>query len=116
MKIKWSQLGGQLGIGVCVLGLFFVFLGWNGAASYDRETAQIPYVISGGLMGLGIIIIGAALIVVQNQRADRAALQSTLDDIRRALDMVAATGVPTNGQTATATVAAGAAVAACVTG
>ena len=44
MKIGWPKLGGLLGIVYCVAGFFLIFLGWNGAASNDREPAQIPYV------------------------------------------------------------------------
>ena len=53
MNKRWSKLGGLLGIAYCIAGFFLIFLGWNGAASNDREPAQIPYVISGGIAGLG---------------------------------------------------------------
>ena len=93
MKIPWGRLASQLGLVYCVAGLFLVFLGWNGAATYDRVAAQIPYVVSGGLGGLSLVVIGAAVLTVQNARADRAALESTLLDVREALERMAATGV-----------------------
>lgn len=82
MKIGWGKLGGQLAIGYCLAGLLLVFLGWNGAASYDNVSAQIPYLVSGGLGGLALVVIGAGLMVAQSNRTDRAALQSTLDELR----------------------------------
>jgi hypothetical protein len=90
MKIGWGKLGGQLAIGYILAGFLLVFLGWNGAASYDNVSAQIPYLVSGGLGGLALVVLGAGLMVAQSNRADRAALQSTLDDLRDAVDRMAA--------------------------
>ena len=92
MRIQWGKLGGLLGIGYCLAGLFLIFLGWNGAASYDREPAQIPYVVSGGLGGLALVVIGASLLIVQSQRADRAALQASVDELRDAIERLGGVG------------------------
>jgi hypothetical protein len=97
MKIRWASLGGQLGIGYCLAGVVLVFLGWNGAASYDNVSAQFPYLISGGLAGLALVVVGAALLVSQSNRADRAALQGTIDELREAVErMAAAAGAGTS--------------------
>jgi len=85
-KIIWSRLGGQLGVGLCALGFLLVFLGWNGAASVDRIPSQFPYLISGGVAGLCFVVLGVGMLVVQNQRADRAALQATLRELQEALE------------------------------
>jgi hypothetical protein len=89
MKIRWGKLGGQLGIGYILVGLALIFLGWNGAASYDRVESQMPYLISGGLGGIALVILGAGLLVVQTQRAGRAALEAEIDDLREAVDRLA---------------------------
>ena len=68
MTKRWSKLGGVLGIVYCIAGFFLIFLGWNGAASNDREPAQIPYLISGGIGGLGLVVVGSALIVAHSLR------------------------------------------------
>ena len=81
MSKLWSKLGGVLGIAYCIVGFFLIFLGWNGAASYDREPAQIPYLISGGLGGLALVVLGSALIVVHSLRADRVELQGAIEDL-----------------------------------
>lgn len=85
MKQFWNDLGGKLGVGLCGAGLLLVFLGWNGAASVDRVPSQFPYLISGGIGGLCLVLIGVGLLIVQNQRADRAELQATLRELRDAL-------------------------------
>jgi hypothetical protein len=90
MKLRWDKLGGLLGILYCVVGALLIFLGWNGTASYDRVSAQIPYVVSGGIAGLALVVLGSALLIAQSHRGDRAALQATLEELRDALGRVAA--------------------------
>jgi uncharacterized membrane protein len=97
----WSRMGGKLGIGFCVAGFLLVFLGWNGAASTDRVSSQVPYLVSGGFAGLALVILGVGLLVVQSNRADRAALQATIRELRDALEAGAVAGA-SNGASATA--------------
>ena len=53
----WQLVAG----GICVAGGFVaVFLGWYGAAHTRDVTDQIPYVISGGLLGAALIILGGS--------------------------------------------------------
>jgi len=85
-KRAWGRLGGQLGVGLCAVGFLLVFLGWNGAASVDRIPSQFPYLISGGIAGLCFVVLGVGMLVVQNQRADRAALQATLRELQESLE------------------------------
>lgn len=40
------------------LGLIFILLGWDGAAHNGHTYAQIDYLISGGLFGLGLSVAG----------------------------------------------------------
>ena len=48
---------------VAVVGGFaFMFLGWWGASHTAREIEQIPYLISGGVIGLGLVTVGALLL------------------------------------------------------
>ena len=48
---------------VAVVGGFVVmFLGWYGAARSYPEVAQIPYIISGGFVGLGLVVLGGLLL------------------------------------------------------
>ena len=89
MKLNWRQLGGQSGIGLAVLGFLLLFLGWNGAASFDRVPAQMPYVISGGLVGLSVVVLAAALLIINAQRQDRAAMLNALAEIREAVERLA---------------------------
>ena len=66
--------------------------GWNGAASYNDIRKQFPYLISGGLVGLALVVIGVGLMIIQSQRADRVQLEATLNELRKILDRM--TGLP----------------------
>src|SRR5687768_11384490 len=108
MNLKWKNLGGQAGIGLAALGFLLIFLGWNGAATYDREPAQLPYVISGGLAGLAVVVVAAALMVVNAQRQDRAALLNGLAELKEAMErmaLAAAGGGAANGSSTQARLA-----------
>ncbi len=89
MNIRWKQLGGQTGIGLAMLGFLLLFLGWNGAASSDRVPAQFPYLISGGLAGLCVIVLAAALLIISAQRQDRAAMLNSLAELTEAVERLA---------------------------
>ena len=117
MKFRWNRMGGQLGIGLALVGFVLIFLGWNGAASHDRVPAQFPYLISGGIVGLALVVIGAAAIVVQAARADRAGLQRSVDELRAAVERLAGSvAVGSNGSSSALPSAAPAAAAAATAG
>ena len=92
MKPNLGMLGGRLGVGLVVAGFVLVFLGWNGAASVDRVQGQFPYLLSGGVAGLCLVVVGVGVIIVQAQRADRAELQATLEALREALERLSGGG------------------------
>ena len=101
MRQTWSKLGGQLGMGCIAVGLLIIGLAWNGAAGIDFVSGQIPYLLSGGALGLGLIGVGAAMLVVQNGRRDRAIIEAQLADLNAAVSRpasaVGSAGLGTNG-------------------
>lgn len=49
------------GIVLMPLGLALVLVGYLGASGTTEFSSQVPYLLSGGILGLGCTIIGAAL-------------------------------------------------------
>jgi hypothetical protein len=84
---KWAT-GSPVGAGVLlvVAGFVALFLAWNGAAGKDYVEGQLPYVISGGLVGLALVGAGLTVINVQARRADQAELLSRLEALVDARD------------------------------
>jgi hypothetical protein len=66
-------------------GFAFMLLGWWGAAHTHRQIEQIPYLISGGLIGFAMVVLGGLLLAtaiwlgtlqqVQQRADERAAAQ-----------------------------------------
>ncbi len=55
LRNTWQILAGAI---LLPLGVAVILLGWAGAAHGRVDQQQIPYIISGGLLGLAIVIIG----------------------------------------------------------
>ena len=92
--LNLGRLGGQLGVGLCLLGFIAIFFGWNGAASSNFVPAQFPYLISGGIAGLAIVVVGAAMIIVQNQRIDRVRIEAALERLAVAAERQSGGALP----------------------
>jgi hypothetical protein len=43
------------------VGLVLILIGYVGASGTTELSSQVPYLISGGLLGLGLIVVGAVL-------------------------------------------------------
>lgn len=91
-KLKAAAFGGGFGLLVIAIGLLVIGLGWNGMAGGGGEingvpnlNAQLPWLVSGGILGLALVIFGAAMIVVHNARTDRARLEAKLDELVQAV-------------------------------
>jgi hypothetical protein len=87
-----AKIATYLGIGMALLGFGLIGLAWNGAAELDFIQGQLPYALSGGLGGLGLIIGGMAVLGVQTQRTitalrarEMARLQDEADALLRTL-------------------------------
>ncbi len=68
------------------LGILVILLGWWGAARSPYVFDQIPYVISGGLLGVGMVVLGGFLYfthwlteLVKDNRRQSAAVLAALD-------------------------------------
>lgn len=85
LVIDVSRLGSRLGLVLGGLGLLLIGFGWNGAASNDLVVEQLPYVLSGGLLGLALVVLGAAYTVVQNAREDSSRVEAQLAELLVAL-------------------------------
>jgi hypothetical protein len=88
---------------VAPLGLVFVFLGWWGAAHTPNLFEQVPYLISGGLFGLGLVFVGGFCYFahwltesVREQRAQSATLAAAISRLEAAVrQSTTATGATT---------------------
>jgi hypothetical protein len=78
-----ARLATYIAVAMSLAGFAVIYLAWSGAAELDRPTAQFPYLISGGLVGLGLIIAAMAILYLQIARqlmAERAVQMKRLND------------------------------------
>jgi hypothetical protein len=57
--VRWMLVPGSI---LVFLGFVVMLLGWVGASRTAREIEQIPYLISGGLVGLALVVLGGLLL------------------------------------------------------
>ena len=92
-RLRFATYGSGLGVIVIGVGIVLIALGWHGMAGHGGEingvpnlNAQLPWLVSGGLLGLAFVVFGSAIIVAHNARVDRARLEAKLDEMSAALD------------------------------
>jgi hypothetical protein len=90
MNPQFGRFGGKVGLLLVAIGMAVIGIAYNSVASQTSLLAQMPYLVSGGLIGISLVILGAAVLVVNSAREDRALLESKLDDLTDAL--LSATG------------------------
>jgi hypothetical protein len=88
-----GKLGGVLSLSFVGLGLLLIALGYNGAAGHRLLAAQTPYLISGGFLGLAVVVFGTGLMINQSAREDRQRMEGVLQQLLDA--QLAATGAST---------------------
>lgn len=75
------RLGRILGFVLVVLGFVAIGKAWDGAASQFSLPAMFPYLLSGGFLGLGLIITGSMLIFLATLRAERQLLSERYEQM-----------------------------------
>ena len=79
------RLGRILGLAFMSAGFIVIGKAWDGAASINFAQGQIPYLLSGGFIGLGLIVTGATLLLLSTIRAERQVFGSQFDEVARLL-------------------------------
>ena len=77
----WPKSALYTAVGLVGLGFIFIFFAWNGAAGKDYVQGQVPYLISGGIIGLSLIISGLTVVVVQTIRREGVETRQKLDQL-----------------------------------
>lgn len=101
----------MLGFVAIVGGFAVIAKAWDGAASINFVTGQLPYLLSGGFLGLGLVVTGAALLLLTTVRAERQLLTERLEEVTTLLGRNLATlSYSSNGKAAGPQVVSGATV------
>jgi hypothetical protein len=95
---RWMLFVGGL---LLPLGLLLVLLGWWGASHTVFLFEQVPYLMSGGILGLGLVIAGGFVyfaywltLLVRESRTGRSELIAVLGRVERLLEESLVTAPP----------------------
>ena len=86
------RYGRILGLVFLLAGFVVIGLGWNGMAKVACPDCQLPYLLSGGAAGLGLILLGGTLILAAQIRDERLKLAETLKAVGTAVSKAVTSG------------------------
>lgn len=78
-------MGRIIGLTFILAGFVLIFFAWNGSASKNIIMAQFPYVISGGIAGMALVVTGSLLLLLSTVRSERQLLTEKFDEVTRLL-------------------------------
>ncbi|MCU1587367.1 MAG: hypothetical protein JWN31_860 [Frankiales bacterium] len=88
-----SPVPTYIGIAIAAAGFVLILIAWGKVAGLTNVALQMPYLVSGGLIGLGLVMVGVTTVNVAAKRRDAvlreqqtALLADALRELSNALD------------------------------
>jgi hypothetical protein len=78
----WSAVRPVFGWVLAALGALALFLGWYGVSGEALTSKQLPYLVSGGLTGIALVVVASAFLATEDIRRQL----SRVDDLQRKVD------------------------------
>jgi hypothetical protein len=78
----WSAVRPVVGWVLAALGALALFLGWYGVSGESLTSKQLPYLVSGGLTGIALVIVASVFLATEDVRRQL----SRVDDLHRKVD------------------------------
>ncbi len=78
----WSKVRPYFGWVLAALGAVSLFLGWYGVSGEALTAKQLPYLVSGGLTGIALIVMAGVFLATDDVRRQL----RRVDDLERKLD------------------------------
>jgi hypothetical protein len=78
----WEAVRPVVGWVLAALGALALFLGWYGVSGEALTAKQLPYLVSGGLTGIGLIVLAGVFLATDDVRRQL----GRLDEFERKLD------------------------------
>lgn len=79
-----------VGIAVVAVGFATIMYTWGKVAALTVVPLQMPYLVSGGLVGIGLVLTGLTLVNINAKRQDASARERQLGQVREVLTEIKA--------------------------
>jgi hypothetical protein len=79
------NLGTWVGVVLSSVGLILIAVAWGRTAGLTNVGLQVPYVVSAAFTGLGLVVVGLAIVSISAKRADSEERTRQMRELREAL-------------------------------
>lgn len=84
------------GVGVVVVGFLLIVYAWARVAGEEFVPLQLPYVVSGGLTGIALVLVGLTVVAVQSRRIEGTERARQIEQVAAAVAALRETLAPTD--------------------
>jgi hypothetical protein len=93
-----SPVPTYIGIGIAVLGFVLLLIAWGQVAGETQVSLQLPYLVSAGLTGLALVMVGLTVVTLAAEQRDAKARDRQMDQLVSILDELKSTLGETQGR------------------
>ena len=76
------NIGTWTGVAVSTIGLVLLVVAWGKTAGLTNVALQIPYLVSAGFTGIGLVLVGLTIVNVAAKRQDSLERTAQLSELR----------------------------------
>jgi hypothetical protein len=91
LRAQWDR---AVAVGAVVLGALALLLGWRGISGTSYITEQLPYFVSGSLLGVVLVLVGAGMWLSADLRDEWRKLDALDQSVLRLAEATAAAAAP----------------------
>jgi hypothetical protein len=75
-----------IGVAIAIAGFVLLLVAWGQVAGETQVSLQLPYLVSAGLTGLALVMVGLTVITIAAEQRDAAARDRQMDQLVSILD------------------------------